>query len=199
MITEVANVSSRNLLFDSMKDILKHTISSEHQERTREMIIGLDEAEAPRLKLKPKLKINTKGFIYPKHKPQPKGASPLVPQPKDNIYSRIKFRCEVCNEEFKNKRTLNSHSYSHNRLYLENTKYFDINSSLNMREFYFTNKSGNYLEDIDEVIINSLEEIKYCYQFRKVKSFKYKITAKYKYKKRTKEEVKTTNKFFNTH
>ena len=68
-----------------------------------------------------------------------------------------------------------------------------------MREFYFANKSGNYLEDIDEVIINSLEEIKYCYQFRKVKNFKYKITAKCTYKKRTKEEVKTTKKIFNTH
>ena len=33
------------------------------------------------------------------------------------------------------------------------------------------------------------------YQFRKVKSFKYKITAECDYKKRAKEEVKTT-KFF---
>ena len=39
---------------------------------------------------------------------------------------------------------------------------------------------------------------KNCYQFRKVKSFEYKITAECDYKKRTKEEVKTTKIFFNT-
>ena len=67
-----------------------------------------------------------------------------------------------------------------------------------MKEFYFTDKAGNYIEDIYEAIKNSLEEIKNCYQFRKVKSFKYKITAECEYKKRTKEEVKTTKIFFNT-
>ena len=40
-----------------------------------------------------------------------------------------------------------------------------------MREFYITDKAGNYIEDIDEAINNSLEEIKNCYQYRKVKSF----------------------------
>ena len=58
-----------------------------------------------------------------------------------------------------------------------------------MREFYTTDKAGNYNEDIDEAINNSLEEIKNYYQYRKVKSFKYKITAECEYKKRTKEEV----------
>ena len=67
-----------------------------------------------------------------------------------------------------------------------------------MREFYITDKGGNYIENIDEATNYSLEEIKNCYQFRKVKSFKYKITAKCDYKKRTKEEVNTTKIFFNT-
>ena len=40
--------------------------------------------------------------------------------------------------------------------------------------------------------------MKNCYQFRKVRSFKYKITAECEYKKRTKEEVKTTKIFFST-
>ena len=66
-----------------------------------------------------------------------------------------------------------------------------------MREFYITDKAGNYIEDIDEAINDSLEEIKNCYQYRKVKSFKYKIRAECEYKKRTKEEVKTT-KIFST-
>ena len=50
----------------------------------------------------------------------------------------------------------------------------------------------------DEAINNSSEEIKNCYQYRKVKSFKYKITAGCEYRKRAKEEVKTTKIFFNT-
>ena len=41
-----------------------------------------------------------------------------------------------------------------------------------MREIYITDKGGNYIEDIDEATNYSLEEIKNCYQFRKVKSFK---------------------------
>ena len=83
-------------------------------------------------------------------------------------------------------------------MYLENTEDFDINSSQNMREFYIMDKGGNYIEDIDEATNYSLEEIKNCYQFRKVKIFKYKITAECEYKKRTKEEVKITKIFFNT-
>ena len=51
-----------------------------------------------------------------------------------------------------------------------------------MREFYITDKGGNYIEDIDEATNYSLEKIKNCYQFRKVKSFKYKITAECDYK-----------------
>ena len=43
-----------NLSFDSMKDFLKHTLSSEHQEIIREMIMDLDEADPiePRPKAK---------------------------------------------------------------------------------------------------------------------------------------------------
>ena len=67
-----------------------------------------------------------------------------------------------------------------------------------MKEFYITDKAGIYIEDIDEAINNSLEEIKNCYHYKKVKSYKYKITAECEYIKRTKEEVKTTKIFFNT-
>ena len=138
---------------------------------------------------------------YPKTESKLKGASPSVPQtesiPKDktkdisktkpitkpktktedNIYSGIKFRCEECNDEFRNEIALTTHSYSHNRKYLENTEYFDINFSQNMKEFYITDKTGKYIEDLEEAVNNSLEEIKNGYQFRKIKCFKYKITA----------------------
>ena len=43
-----------------------------------------------------------------------------------NIYSKIKFICNGCIEEFKI--ALTAHSYSHNRKYLENTEYFDRSS-----------------------------------------------------------------------
>ena len=116
----------------------------------------------------------------------------------NNIYSKIRFICKECHEEFRNKIALTTHSYSHNRKYLENKEDFDINSIQNMREFYITDKGGNYIEDIDEATNYSLEEIKNCYQYRKVKSFNYKIRAECEYKKRTKEEVKITKIFFNT-
>ena len=67
-----------------------------------------------------------------------------------------------------------------------------------MKEFYITDKAGNYIEDIDEAINNSLEEIGNCYQHRKVMSFKYRITAECEYKKGTKEEVEAIKIFFNT-
>ena len=66
-------------------------------------------------------------------------------------------------------------------MYLENTEDFDINSSQNMREFYITDKGGNYIEDIDEATNYSLEEIKNGYEFRKVKIFKYKVTVECEY------------------
>ena len=93
-----------------------------------------------------------------------------------NIYSITKYECKECHAEFRNKIALTTHSYSHNRKYIENTDNFDINSSHNMKEFHNTDKFV-YIEDIDEAINNSQEKIKNCYQFRKVKSFKYKITA----------------------
>ena len=144
------------------------------------------------LRPKTKTKINTKDIIKTKHITKSKTKT------EDSIYSKIKFRCEECNEGIKNKIVQTTHSYSHNVKYLEYTEYFDINSSQNMKEFYIVDKAGIYIEDIDEAINNPLEEIKNCYQFCKVKSFKYKITAKCEYQKRTKEEVKTTKIFVNT-
>ena len=120
------------------------------------------------------------------------------PKTEDSIYSKIKYECKECHEDFRNKIALTTHSYSHNRKHLENTEDFDIKSSQNMREFYITDKGGNYIEDIDEATNYSLEEIKNCYQFRTVKSFKYKITVECDYKKRTKDEAKTTKIFFIT-
>ena len=38
-----------NLSFNSMKDFLKHTLSSDHQKRARDMIMDLDEAETASL------------------------------------------------------------------------------------------------------------------------------------------------------
>ena len=87
----------------------------------------------------------------------------------NNIYSKVRsakpfhgYECKEYHEEFRNKIGLTTHSYSHNRKYLENTEDFDRNSSQNMREFYITDKGGNYIEDIDEATNYSLEGIKNC-------------------------------------
>ena len=50
----------------------------------------------------------------------------------NNIYTRIKYECKKCHEEFRNEIALTTHSYSNNLKYLENTECFDINSSQNM-------------------------------------------------------------------
>ena len=83
-------------------------------------------------------------------------------------------------------------------MHLENTENFDITSSQNKKDLYITDKGGNYNEDIDEVTNISLEDIKKCFQHRRLNSFKYRIAAECEYKKRTKDKVKITQIFFNT-
>ena len=69
-------------------------------------------------------KDNTKDIIKTK---------PITKPKTEDIDSRIKYECKECHAEFKNKTALTTHSYSHNRRYLENTEYFDINSGQNMK------------------------------------------------------------------
>ena len=178
-----------DLAFETRKQFVKHKLSDEHLNRARkeyedevehEILGRVYNPDEDDYILKPK--DNTKDIIKTKTETKAKtktdietSAKPLRGWSKthgdNNIYTRIKYECKECHEEFRNKIALTTHSYIHNRKYLKNTEYFDINSSQNMREFYITDKAGNYIEDIDEAINNSLEEIKNCYQFRKVKSF----------------------------
>ena len=208
-----------DLSFETKKGLYRHqSYDSKHKELLEKMFelrsSFTDFDDEASINCKPKAEGALPRSPQPKHIPKNmvkmydpdedeyylihKGASPLVPQTKECIFSGIKFTCKECHQEFRNQTALNIHRYSHNHKYLENTEYFDINSSQNMREFYITDKAGNYIEDLNDAINNSLDEIKNCYQFRKVKSFKYKITVECDYKKRTKEEVKITKIFFNT-
>ena len=109
-------------------------------------------------KTETKTKDNTKDIIKTKPITKPKTKT------EDSIYSGLKFEYKEYHAEFRNKIALTTHSHSHNRKYLENTEYFDINSSQNMKEFYIIDEAGNYIGDIDQAINNSLEEIKNCYQ-----------------------------------
>ena len=110
------------------------------------------------------IEYNTKDIIKTKPITKPKPKTEHGPEAKlrHSIYSRIKFECKECHAEFKNKKALTIHSCSHNRKYLENTEYFSTNSSQNMKDIYIyiyiTDKAGNYIEDIDEAINNSLEK-----------------------------------------
>ena len=164
--------------------------------KTMEMIYDSDE-DFINSKLSTKTITETKTKDYTKDIFKTKPITKPKTKTENSVYSGIKFECKKCHAEFRNKIALTTHSYSHNRKYLENTEYFVINSSQNMKEFYITDEAGNFIEYLDEAINNSLEEIKNCYQYRKVKSFKYRITTECEYKKRTKEEVKTTKTFFN--
>ena len=185
-----------DLAFETRKQIVKHNLCDEHlnrarkeyvdevEDETRERVYKSDEDDyVLRPKVNTKDKIKTKTETETKAKTNPKTEDGPEAMLRHTIYNRIKYECKEFHEEFRNKIALTTHSYSHDCKYLENTEYFDINFSQNMREFYITDKAGNYIEDIDEAINNSLEEIKNCHQYRKVKSFKYKITAECKYKK----------------
>ena len=74
-------------------------------------------------------------FIYVKlsTKTETKDIIKAKTTPDDNIYTRTKFECKECHEEFRSKLALTTHSYSHNRMYLENTEDFDINSSQKLK------------------------------------------------------------------
>ena len=162
-----------DLAFETRKQFVKHKLSDEHlnrarkeyddevEDETREMVYNSDEDDYV---LRPKdlrcsFANNTKDIIKTKTETKAKTKTDTD----DNIYTRIKFECKECHEEFRNKIALTIHSYSHNRMYLENSEDFDINSSQNMREFYITDKGVNYIEDIDEATNYSLEEIKNYY------------------------------------
>ena len=182
-----------NLSFESKKALYRHqSYDLKHKELLGKMFESEEEEILERV-----YNLDEDDYII-KTRAKTKTETKSGTETENNIYSKIRFICKECHEEFRSKVALTTHSYSHNRMYLENTEDFDISSSQNMREFYITDKGGNYIEDIDEATNYSLEQIKNCYQFRKVKILKYKITAKCDYKKRTKEEVKTTKIFFNT-
>ena len=65
-----------NFLFNSVKDFLTHTLLSSYQKRTRDMIMGLDEAETaspPQPQPKPNSSPPPLGETRPAfHKPKPK-------------------------------------------------------------------------------------------------------------------------------
>ena len=141
-----------NLSFESKKGLYRHhsydlkhkklleKMFESEQEETSERVYNLDEDDYI-IKTRAKTKTETKSET----------------ETEEDIYTRIKsakpfhgYECKECHEEFRSKVALTTHSYSHNRMYLENTEDFDINSSQNMREFYITDKGGNYIEDIDE-------------------------------------------------
>ena len=210
-----------DLAFETRKQFVKHSLGDENlnkakkeyedevEDETKERVYDVEEDDYI---LKPKTitKDNTKDIIKTKTETEAKNNMYTrikfeCKETQNNIYSKIRlakpfhgYECKECHEELRKKIALTTHSCSHNRMYLENTEDFDINSSQNMREFYITDKGVNYIEDIDEATNYFIEEIKNCYQYRKVKSFKCKITVECEYKKETKEEVKTTKMFFNT-
>ena len=147
-----------NMSIKTRKHFIKHNLSDEHLTRARKEYENEVEdetkecvyhAEEDDYILKPKTitKDNTK--VITKTKPSTKAKTTA----EHNIFTRTKFECKKCHEAFR-KKALNTHLYSHNGLHLENTKHFDINSGHIMKEFYITDKAGNYIEDIDVAFNN---------------------------------------------
>ena len=144
-----------NLSFESKKALYRHqSYDLKHKELLEKMFESEEEKISERV-----YNLDEDDYII-KTRAKTKTETKSETETENNIYSKIRFICKECHEEFGSKVALTTHSYSHNRMYLENTEDFDINSSQNMREFYITDKGGNYIEDIDEATNYSLEEIK---------------------------------------
>ena len=107
------------------KELLEKRFESEEEEEISERVYNPDEDDYI-IKTRGKTETETKSET----------------ETENNIYSKIRFICKECHEEFRSKVALNTHSYSHNRIYLENTEDFDINSIQNMREFLLLIKVG---------------------------------------------------------
>ena len=123
-----------NLSFESKKDLYRH---QSYDLKRKELLEKMFESEDEEILEKV---YNSDEYDYIiKTKPATKPKT----KTEEDIYTRIKYECKECHEDFRNEIALTTHSYSHNRKYLENTEDFDINSSQNMKEFYITDKGGN--------------------------------------------------------
>ena len=99
------------------KELLEKMFESEEEEIS-ERVYNLDEDDYI-IKTKSKTETKTKSET----------GTETETEIENNIYSKIRFICKECHEEFRSKVALTTHSYSHNRMYLENKEDFDINSS----------------------------------------------------------------------
>ena len=119
------------LVFETRKQFIKHNLSDEHLNRARKEYE--DEVEDPQSGFTDE----TREWVYNSDEDdyvlRPNDNTNAIIKTKteteikcdDTIYTRIKYECKECHEEFRNKIALTTHSYSHNRKYLENTEYFD--------------------------------------------------------------------------
>ena len=64
---------------------------------------------------------------------------------------------------------------------------YNIKSSFNQRQLYFTKSNGSFIKDMNEPVTYILDE------FKPFKLYKHKVTANCLYKKRDSEQEKTTN------
>ena len=132
-----------NLSFETKKGLHRHqSYDSKHKVLLEKMFRSDEDGARTEAPAKTEASAKTIQRIYDSDGDFIYAKSSTKTETKDNIYTRIKFECKECHEEFRNKTALNTHSYSHNRVYLENTERFDINSSQNMREFYINDKAG---------------------------------------------------------
>ena len=123
------------MAFETRKQFFKHNLSDEHlnrarkeygvevEDETRERVYNSDKDDyVIRPNDNTKDIIKTKTETETKDKTKPKTEDGPEARLRHTIYTRIKYECKEFHEEFRNKIALTTHSYSHNRKYLENTK-----------------------------------------------------------------------------
>ena len=90
------------------------------EDETRERLYDVEEDDYI---LKPKTitRDNTKDIIKTETTTNGEAEAKAKTKTEDIIYTRIKYECKECRREFRNKIALTTHTFSHNRKYLEKT------------------------------------------------------------------------------
>ena len=116
-----------NLSFESKKGLYRHQSYDLKHKELLEKIFESEEEISERMYNSDeddyiiKTKAKTENNIYSKIR----SAKPLGYQGQSPFHG---YECKECHEEFRNKIALTTHSYSHNRKYLENTEDFSQNT-----------------------------------------------------------------------
>ena len=114
----------------------------------------------------------------------------VLPELETRAKPQTVFPCWVCGQTFKNDIGLQTHMNKHWRENVAQDTNFNIKSSFNQKQLYFTKSDDSFIKDVNEPIDCILDG------FKPFKSYKYKVTANCVYGKRTPDGGEGASKTF---